>query len=1092
MMSTSPTRLSGSRILLPFLLGWPLACGLAQAQAPNTIRIEVKPGGAGGVVIEQNAPAAGLAAAAPAADGVPWLGVQMELKSQTQYDEDEAPPPGIGVLEAVAGSPAAKAGILPNDRILKLGEKEIQDENDLRTTVRANKPGVELEVEILRKEERKKLKITLEAMPEAQKLGGFGLSSRLNQKLDFVQFNQPAAVAKPAAASPDSVVLMDGNRLVGKILSMDATDVKMKLDSGHDIVLDATQVLSARAGQAFTGQPPTTAVQLTTGGTLDAVSLTLQEGVYQATLGPNITTSLPAALVSAIQHDPEARSVYYSSTPSDQSWSAQPAKSWILEEGVWKGNGRSSTLSKKFPRLSDAVEFSFDLPVTAQQPLPQVGVSLFSQRLTANDFSGGPGMIVLDLGPFGLTVSQYDGMLYANSIPPEGGQPVVIPPLAADKKSRRLAVCAHRTLGLLHVYLDGFTLGSYKLTKVRPEDFASGLPGRVLRIRSTQGELSVANILVRNWPEPLPPVERPGIGQPIVSHHKDAASFQPSGLQAITAGELQFAERSALPVGRPWQINFPTAPLAKQPAPCWIELVNGSAFPVQNVSLQGETVTLEMPSQANWQLPVNFLRQVQFPTRSAAAAPANLHVVTMHDGRTLRGRCTPSTDPATYSLTISAARSPILMNAAEVAAVLLHTGAAPAEKPQDPSQVLRLINGDWFPMEMLSLTKETLKLSAPFLQNLELSTSNLASLFPGSSARHVADTASGWTPWKATTSGINQNQIAEPVDIPEESPSQSWAYHDGAYRQTGSAEPTPQRGQTLFLVNGVVQGSASTSSLRVPVPELKQPMLMEFDVDCPDAWFSMQLRTGKGEDVLGMNYSMGSLTLTRSMRSIQRNARDVFRRPQQFVFSLPNLDDLRRNFTRQATKISLHLGFDVRQQKLHVGMNGQMLGSCDFQESFPWQEIKSLQLGRESWGSAVAGKLALGNLWISPWLGQLPSAATSAETPPPDGQVQVQLGNGDSSAGVLTANNGQTLQLDCEVGEIPLPASRIMAASWPANAAKTAELAKSFPHSLRLIPRGKLSFSTVKWQENHIVATTPWGEFTLEAAQVKEIVWRKG
>ena len=121
-------------------------------------------------------PAQGKAAAdevQPAAAEVEapaWLGILMEVARNQDLDEDEKPLPGVGVLETVEGGPARKAGLRQFDRVLKLDGKVLKDAEDLRTTVRTNKPGKEVKLRILRDGKEQEVKVTLEAMPAQQNL----------------------------------------------------------------------------------------------------------------------------------------------------------------------------------------------------------------------------------------------------------------------------------------------------------------------------------------------------------------------------------------------------------------------------------------------------------------------------------------------------------------------------------------------------------------------------------------------------------------------------------------------------------------------------------------------------------------------------------------------------------------------------------------------------------------------------------------------------------------------------------------------------------------------------------------------------------
>ena len=66
-----------------------------------------------------------------------WLGVQPEETDK-----------GLVVVEAVAGSPAAKAGLKKGDLLLKLNDTAIRKEDDLKAFMSSASAGQELDVTI--------------------------------------------------------------------------------------------------------------------------------------------------------------------------------------------------------------------------------------------------------------------------------------------------------------------------------------------------------------------------------------------------------------------------------------------------------------------------------------------------------------------------------------------------------------------------------------------------------------------------------------------------------------------------------------------------------------------------------------------------------------------------------------------------------------------------------------------------------------------------------------------------------------------------------------------------------------------------------
>ena len=94
--------------------------------------------------------------------GKPWLGIEPEELAENvreQFDLEE----GVGLAVAVvkAESPAAKAGLLAGDILLKLDGKKLKGEEGLAKFMAAAKAGQVVEVIVLRKGKEQTIKVTL-------------------------------------------------------------------------------------------------------------------------------------------------------------------------------------------------------------------------------------------------------------------------------------------------------------------------------------------------------------------------------------------------------------------------------------------------------------------------------------------------------------------------------------------------------------------------------------------------------------------------------------------------------------------------------------------------------------------------------------------------------------------------------------------------------------------------------------------------------------------------------------------------------------------------------------------------------------------
>jgi hypothetical protein len=114
-----------------------------------------------------------------------YLGVEVQdvtqrLKEKKHLSTDH----GAYVTNVIEDSPAEKAGVQEGDVIVKVGDRTVDDGDDLTRAVRKNKPGTDVKIEVYRKQDLKMLTATLTRVqaPEAYAYGfgnGFNVMPRI-------------------------------------------------------------------------------------------------------------------------------------------------------------------------------------------------------------------------------------------------------------------------------------------------------------------------------------------------------------------------------------------------------------------------------------------------------------------------------------------------------------------------------------------------------------------------------------------------------------------------------------------------------------------------------------------------------------------------------------------------------------------------------------------------------------------------------------------------------------------------------------------------------------------------------------------------
>ena len=67
----------------------------------------------------------------------------------------------------VDNAPAAKAGLRQGDRIVRIGDADVREPDDVSTAVNARKPGDKVEIVVVRDGDRRTLNVTLGAQPRS-------------------------------------------------------------------------------------------------------------------------------------------------------------------------------------------------------------------------------------------------------------------------------------------------------------------------------------------------------------------------------------------------------------------------------------------------------------------------------------------------------------------------------------------------------------------------------------------------------------------------------------------------------------------------------------------------------------------------------------------------------------------------------------------------------------------------------------------------------------------------------------------------------------------------------------------------------------
>ncbi len=977
-----------------------------------------------------------------AADGVAnpsWLGVQMEVSGNLDLEDGEQPPTGVGLIGVVETGPAAKAGVKAFDRILKIDDKALKDEQDLRTTVRATKPGTKVTLHLLREGKELDVKVDLEAMPAQANLGfglGFTTTTNSNKPQPVRFYNVPNLATETAPL--DAVVLRDGNRLEGKLLSLTDTEATLKLATGPEVTLDLTAVQTIRLlGGVRPNSLPAT-LSLTDGSSLSGSELTLADGKFQFNFENQQAITLARAQVAeAGIAGPEALAapVFYRGPTAEDGWRTATEQSWTFAENAWRNHSpKRAALSRKFLELPPALEFHFDYQNTLQ---PGWELVLFAQK-GDNRSLNTPGLVRIEWNQDTLAVGNFDGMRFYNLQPTSARELPLVPDY---RDPQHFHIYVDRLLGSLEVYRNERLLGSYELGPLSREDLPRA--GRVFQF-SAIDDSTFSHLQLRPWHGGTITLPTPNQEMDLLT--AGAAAPLSGSLQTLSATEIILAGQPAMTRTLPLTLQLQPAAAPAAPALIAVETKPGSSFSATAVRLAEGQVTIATSFAGELRMPVEKLRGLEFrsATPLPAPAPGKLDVLTFRSGRVLTGNFAPPIAEGQLSWRLSAAKQPLRIALSELQSLLL----APRSEDAIPlTQVIRLHNGDWFPAEVLAVEPDSLTVRTSFDPQWKLPRRDLATIYSAPAAKLVADGASGRKRWRETLSAGGNSATFNDDDT---TPQFVFNYVDGTYRS-----------RTLNPNDG------SQPGLALPITaDANDGALIEFSVGSMQSYMVFTLMDAHGQGAFSIYASGDSLRVTRIRRALTLGNQQM----DQFQFVIPE-----KIYSNPDVRYQMVL--DRTNHCLHLAMNGQKLGTCKLKAEDPWTEITRAVFFPGTFGNKA---FSIRNIWIAPWDGSFSTTA-----PADSASVALAFNNGDDAQGKLLSMNQSEAEIDTvAAGPLTLPLPRIRSMAFSGQSAENRA-----PFRIHLYDRGQLSGSALACTEAGAVLTTAAGPVTLPLGLVKEIIF---
>ena len=1027
------------------------------------------------------------------ADAKPgFLGVQLDTAGDLEGDaaggknDPAGKIIGVGILNVVEDSPAAKAGLRDGDRVLKLEGKEAKNSVQLREMIRALKPGQDVKLAVRREGKEIEIKVKLGAAPEDFAAGQIQnlfippLPGQNEQpavpgvvafdRSPFVTRSSSGGASGVAPGDGDTVSLRDGNRFMGKILGIvPGKVIRLRCEERADLELLEGEV----AGLAFaereqgvaanpskkTPEHPKALLHLRDGSVLRGDAFTMDRGTLRFTLRGGQILAIPREQVQSAML-PDGQGVQIYDGPSSFSgWSSgrNNQGQWEYKDGLLRciANG---PIGRDLGRIPDPVDMSFDVAFPRQ--MQHFGVSLFSGGV--ND--SGIGTLTIQFSPNQISGNHYDGRR-TNQY--NAGLPVNERVNFSDKpETVHYRLLVDRVKGAVLIYINGVKRADWKLSKVKSEDIGrcggafSFTPH--VSMSSATFQLGRIRLLPWNGREPEGVAESPVAKGDLVL--AGDGTVTEGSIERIDGGEIHFAAPGAgVRTDRAFFVRFaaPAVPVEIPAATATVRMRNGSEFAAMRVRGDGEGMTFTTRFGTEIPLPFPALRDLEYlPRAGQGEVPArSLDALTLTDGTQYRGKALLPIAGGSLRWKIAASNVPLEFSSANVAGILFSApddGGKVARMKGD--SVVRFANGDWLPGDVVSLEGKVLVLKTALTPELNVPLSEVHSLYVNRDvAATVADGASGprlWSEgWNPTRSTLTRQRVEDTARS-----AQPWMYHDGSYTPTSAS----RNGQAMLAYRW---------------PACAVGYALNFEVVNPGrgASFSVQLFNSKDERTFTVTVNGSRVYVYFNPGSARLN--QLAGGGKRFQV------EGRAESAGAVARVSVVLDRPARM--FRVFMAGKEIGKIPFKESevdgaF---DVGGMSLNTASYTSVRGMQNRIARIWLAPWDGaSLWSAGVQGAS-----EAVIHLINGDEFAGSVEKISGDRVAVNSDAGLLELPGQRVAWIHFPTDAEAVPE---HFPR-LRFYDSGVLSLKELEIAGDRVKCLTLQGqqlEFPLNA--VKEAVWR--
>jgi hypothetical protein len=858
------------------------------------------------------------------------------------------------------------------------------------------------------------------------------------------------AEAKPAEPDPageQTIELVDGSQIHGQLVSFGKTElVWQRADASTPIVFPPSEVRRIVLGKAVSAadSQADATLKLAGGDWLTGKLSTFSGGKFTLDAGADAPLEIDRSRVEWMYLSKNSPDAFEGpkGPAGFAGWEPGGAATWDYVDDSLVAT-QTSPITRNFAVMPERMDIQFTAGDGGNQ---NRGLTLWIQP--EGRASGyGPGSVYLRFQSNTVSATSYDGAAiktFTNTFKQDD---------ARIDKTSHYRLLFDRKSGRIHVRVNGVNAADWQL----PVPVKYARAGGALTFQPTywtsETSWTLSNVKVLPWDgDSLPDGDPDHPGADIL---KAATTERRFGvLESIVPASVRFSGK-----------EFPrTEPLFIRPARKPVDIQTGAVarvwlaqrgeFDVLGLGFKDGVLKARTSFAGDIALPVSAVRAVQFAHRQSAIAEdaATLSdTLIFKNGDQLKGKLVAAGSAERLRWKPVNGGSEVQFDASRIAGVQLKGGPLPGPGTSGAVTV-RWQNGDWLPGDLVGLENGRLEIQSPKLGRVEIAREGLEALYFGNG--EVSSTWDGsserekWMEGAVAPGFWNANRVSSKGAKKVA----QWIYFDGAFTLAPTVKATNGEGPNIGRSFDALPDKCVVSFVMYS-PGISPAFSAQFFFD--DNKPGVMVQTSGDFAYL---YDMSPRAAGRVVGNAQ----------QQLEFG---------SAAGEPGKPRRYTFFCERSKgRFWMAVNGEFVGSLSRKgaQDSP-KPGRSISIAPQM----ANGQSTISELWVGAWSGVLP---------PPVGTVpqdSIALVNGDGTSGIVTKADADSLFVQCDVGEIEIPAKRATIVQF----APSSERLKPGVR-LRLVGAGCITVETFRFEKGAVIGTSPTiGEFRVPVEQVSEIVF---